>query len=228
MRSRQLPKNCSTVGTYALAESLFMSTASPEPRRNRIAAAIIVIAAVCTILGFQFDLFAYFFPSVQSAQGTTTSADDPSDVQATTSPATTDTATSPPSVPPLPTATFRPAAAQIDATTITDARIEIKGLQENHLGVDLYDADAEPDYETFVYTEAGRLEGEGCYVAWAVYNNDVLMDTSRTGCAKKPGWGGPYWPRLTYDPGAVLVTADITTDAGAQFHAEVSFQMIDQ
>jgi len=118
--------------------------------------------------------------------------------------------------------------AVLDVVTITEARIEVKGLSSDRIGVDLIDVDSNPDYEAFVYTAAGRSGREGCYVAWTLINNGTTLETYRSQCAPAPGFGGPFWPRVNYAPGSVTVTADITTDAGGSAHAETTFQMTER
>lgn len=207
-----------------------VGTGETKRHTGRNLAILGAAAAVCTILALIFDVFSYVVPSPPTPPAAAVATAEPemtTPEQQGTSPTPKPSPSASTSTPgSSPTAAVA-AAPPIDTVTITTARIEIKGLERHHLGVDLYDVEAQPDYETFVYTAAGRIEGDDCYVAWTVYNNNELKDQARTGCAKSPGWGGPYWPDVDYQPGSVLVTADITTDAGASFHTEVPFQMIE-
>lgn len=158
----------------------------------------------------------------------------PSPASATVSPSPTPsdttmpTPTSTPETTPSPTLSVSaPSQATSAALSgdITDGRIEITG--GGKLGPNLYDVQARPGYEAYVYTAAGRLGPNGCYVQWRVVNNGKLLDTKRTSCAAQPSFSEVYWPNsIKYEVGTVEVTANITTDWGATKLLKVTFQTV--
>jgi hypothetical protein len=115
-------------------------------------------------------------------------------------------------------------AAPVSDLTITEARVEIE--ESSKIAPGVWRVNRDPGYWTTVFTAAGEVEyRDGCYVHWELYNNDVLVDTSDSKCARQQGYGVSYWPRLSKEIGTMRVVASITTDWGASTVTEFSYEV---
>lgn len=213
-----------------MSSSWWPSTASHWVRTGVLVGLILGVAAIVIMLLQRPDSgTGGQEPSASGAETTVSegASPTPSDAPtvATAAPSRPVTTPSESAAPSTPEPTTAPPT--VEAIEIVDARIEVSN-SDRFVAPGTIEAGRSPGFEPYVFTKDGRLERDDpCYVYWTVYANSDLVYTHHTPCEKQGSFSEAFWPSdLTVPPGTMRIVAEISTDWGASYTAELSLRVI--